>query len=71
MITAAVAFGLTIPANSDRWRLEIWRRGGGVWIFDKKGHLNWAWTVKPIPDTPSKKQVAIPSFQTNVRSEHL
>jgi hypothetical protein len=71
IITAAVAFGLTIPANSDYWRMEIWKRGGGVWTFDKNGNLSWAWTVKPIPDTASKKQIVIPSSQTNVRSEHL
>ena len=70
-ITAAVAFGLAIPANNDHWRMEIWRRGGGVWTFDKEGRLSWMWTVKPIPDTPSKKQVVIPSSQTNVRTERL
>jgi hypothetical protein len=71
MMAAAVAFGLAIPANSDHWRMEIWKRGGGAWIFDKNGHLSWMWTVKPIPDTPSKKQLFIPSSQTNVRSERL
>jgi hypothetical protein len=71
IITAAVAFGLAIPANSDYWRMEIWRRGGGVWTFDKKGHLSWMWTVQPIPDTPPKKPVVIPSSQTSSPSEHL
>jgi hypothetical protein len=71
IMAAAVTFVFTIPANSDYWRMEIWRRGGGVWTFDKNGHLRWAWTVKPIPDTASKKQVVIPSSQTNVWSEHL
>jgi hypothetical protein len=51
--------------------MEIWKRGGGIWTFDKNGHLSWAWTVEPIPDTPSKKQIVIPSSQTKVRSEHL
>ena len=71
IMAAAVAVVFAIPANSDHWRMEIWKRGGGVWTFDKNGHLSWAWTVKPIPDTPSKKQIVIPSSQTNVRSEHL
>jgi hypothetical protein len=71
MITAAVTFVFAIPANSDYWRMEIWRRGGGVWAFDKKGHLTWAWTVEPIPDTPRKKPAVIPSSQTNIRSEQL
>ncbi len=38
MITAAVAFGFAIPANSDHWRWEIWNRGGAVWTYDKNGH---------------------------------
>ena len=40
--------------------MEIWKRGGGAWTFDKNGHLSWTWTVKPIPDTPRKKRVIIP-----------
>jgi hypothetical protein len=71
MITAAVTFVFAIPANSDYWRMEIWKRGGGAWTFDKNGHLSWTWTVEPIPDTPLKKPAIIPSSQTNVRSEHL
>jgi len=71
IITAAVAFGLTIPANSDYWRMEIWKRGGGAWTFDKNGHLGWTWTVEPIPDTPREKPRIVPSSQTNIRSERL
>jgi hypothetical protein len=71
IITAAVTFEFAIPANSDYWRMEIWRRGGGAWTFDKKGQLSWMWTVEPIPDTPSKKRVTVPSSQTNVRTERL
>ena len=71
IMAAAVTFVFTIPANSDYWRMEIWKRGGAAWSFDKKGHLSWTWTVEPIPDTPSKKRVIIPSSQTNSRSEHL
>jgi hypothetical protein len=71
IITAAVAFGLAIPANSDYWRMEIWKRGGGAWTFDKNGHLSWIWTVKPVPDIPSAKRIIVPSSQTNIRSEQL
>jgi hypothetical protein len=71
IITAAVAFGLAIPANSDYWRMEIWKRGGGAWTFDKNGHLSWIWTVEPIPDTPREKRVIVPSSHINVHSEHL
>ncbi len=28
-MAAAVTFVFTIPANSDHWRMEIWKRGGG------------------------------------------
>ena len=71
MIAAAVAFGLTIPANSDYWRMEIWKRGGGAWTFDKNGHLSWSWTVEPVSDLPRQKRVIIPSSQTKIRSEQL
>jgi hypothetical protein len=71
IITAAVTFVFAIPANSDHWRMEIWRRGGGAWTFDKNGHLSWMWTVKPISDTPSKKRITVPSSQPNVRVERL
>jgi hypothetical protein len=71
MIAAAVTFGLTIPATSDYWRMEIWKRGGGAWTFDKNGHLGWKWTVEPIPDNPRKKPVVLPSSQTNVHAEQL
>ena len=71
IMAAAVTFVFTIPANSDYWRMEIWKRGGGAWTFDKNGRVSWTWTVQPIPDTPPKKPAIIPSSQTNVRSEHL
>src|SRR5260370_41126716 len=36
MITAAVTFVFAIPANSDHWRWEIWKRGGAAWTFKYK-----------------------------------
>ncbi len=71
IITAAVAFGLTIPANSDYWRMEIWKRGGAAWTFDKNGHLSWMWTVEPNSETRRAKRVITPSSQTKIRSEQL
>jgi hypothetical protein len=71
IMTAAVTFVFAIPANSDYWRMEIWKRGGGTWRFDKNGHLSWMWMVEPIPDTPSAKRVIVPSSQTNIRTEQL
>ena len=37
MITAAFTYAFAIPANSDYWRMEIWKRGGAAWIYDKGG----------------------------------
>ena len=66
IITAAVAFVFTIPANSYHWRMEIWKRGGGAWTFDKNGHLSWMWTVEPIPDTRPAKR----TYRTVVSNEY-
>ena len=70
-MAAAVAIAFTIPANSDYWRMEIWKRGGGAWIVDKNGRFGWKWTVEPISDTPPKKAVIVPSSQVNARTEQL
>jgi hypothetical protein len=71
IITAAVAFGLTVPANSDYWRMEIWKRGGAAWNVDKNGRLNWKWMVEPIPDTPRQTPATAPASRVNVRTEHI
>ena len=72
MIAAAFTFVFAIPANSDHWRWEIWRRGGAAWTMDmKNGHRSWKWLVEPIPDAPPKKPVIVPSSQTTVRTEQL
>jgi hypothetical protein len=71
IMAAAVTFVFAIPGNSDYWRMEIWKRGGAAWTFDKDGHLGWKGTVEPMPDTPSGKPVVIPSSQTNVHTEQL
>ena len=71
MITTAVTYMFAIPANSDYWRMEIYKRGGAAWTVDKKGHTGWKWMVDPIPDTPPAKPAVVPSSETNVRTEKL
>ena len=71
MITAAFTYVFAIPANSDHWRWEIWKRGGAAWTMDKNGHPGWKWMVEPIPDTPAKKPVIAPPSAVKVSSERL
>jgi hypothetical protein len=71
IMAAVVTFVFAIPGNSDYWRMEIWKRGGGAWCFDKNGHLSWAWTVEPIPETRPAKRIIGPSSHVKVRSEQL
>jgi hypothetical protein len=71
MITAAVTYAFAIPANSDYWRMEIYKRGGAAWTVDGTGHVGWKWMVDPIPDTPIKKHVIAPPSAAKVKSELL
>jgi len=71
MITAAVTYVFALPANSDYWRMEIWKRGGAAFTVDKSGRTGWKWMIEPIPDKPRQKPVTVPSSQTNVRTEQL
>ncbi len=74
MITAAVTIVFAIPANSNYWRMEIWKRGGAAWTSDKNGRLDWKWMIEPIPDTLPQKPVIVPSSPVKpikVRSEQL
>jgi hypothetical protein len=71
IMAAALTFAFTVPANSDYWRMEIWKRGGGAWTVDKNGHLSWAWTVEPILENPTEKRVITPSSRVHVHSEKL
>ena len=72
MLAAAFAFVFALPANSDYWRMEIYKRGGAAWTVDRSGHIGWRGMVDPIPDTPSPARRAIvPASQTNVRTEQL
>jgi hypothetical protein len=71
MITATVTVVFAIPANSNYWRMEIWKRGGAAWTSDKNGHSGWKWMIEPIPDAPPVKPVIVPSSPAKVRTEKL
>jgi hypothetical protein len=72
MMAAVLTFVFAIPANNDHWRVEITKRGGGDWYFDKKGHLRWMWTVEPISDTsPAKRAIIVPPTQKKVSHDQL
>jgi hypothetical protein len=72
MITAGFTYAFAIPANSDYWRWEIWKRGGAAWTSDKDGHFGWKWLVDPIPDNPSPaKRAIVPPSKVSVRGEQL
>jgi hypothetical protein len=71
MITAAFTFVFAIPANSDHWRWEIWKRGGGAWTADKNGRIGWKWMVEPLSDAPPKKPAIAPPSQVKVSTEQL
>ena len=71
MITAAVTYVFALPANDYHWKMEIWKRGGAAWTFDKNGHYGWKWMLEPIPDTPRQKRVSVPSSETSVQREQL
>ena len=72
MITAAFTYVFAIPANSDYWRWEIWKRGGGAWTIDmRSGHRGWKWSVEPLRDNPPAKRAVVPPSQTKVRTEQL
>ena len=68
MITAAVTYVFAIPANSDYWRMEIWKRGGAAWTYDNKGHLGWKWMVHPVPDTRAQSELSVRHLQPTCAS---
>jgi hypothetical protein len=72
MIAAAVTYVFALPANSDYWRMEIYKRGGAAWTVDRTGRIGWQWMVEPIPDTPIPvKRAIVPSSHTKARTERL
>jgi hypothetical protein len=70
-MATAVTLAFTIPGNNDYWRMEIWKRGGGAWTFDKNGRLSWAWTVEPASEAPRESELSVPTSQSNIRSDQL
>ena len=60
MMAAAVTFLVAIPANNDHWRVEIVKRGGGTWCFDKNGKLSWMWTAQPLSKSAHPAKVIVP-----------
>ena len=71
MTAAAFTYAFAIPANSNYWRWEIYKRGGAAWTFDKNGHWGWKWMVEPAPDTPRIKPESVPATQTGLQTERL
>ena len=71
MITAAFTYVFAIPANSDYWRMEIYKRGGAAWTVDRTGHTGWQWRVEPIPDVPLQKRAVVLPSAVKVRPEQL
>ena len=71
MTAAAVTYVFAIPANSDYWRMEIYKRGGAAWTVDRTGHVGWKWMIQPIQDTPSEKRIIAPPSAVKVKSERL
>jgi hypothetical protein len=67
----ALTFAVAIPAANTRWQVEIVKRGGGAWFFDKNGHLGWMWTVERISDIPQQKRISVPTSQANLHTERL
>ena len=65
IMAAALTFVVAIPATNTRWQVEIVKRGGGAWFFDKNGHIGWMWTVEPTSSAPQKKQIVVPAPRTN------
>jgi len=72
MLAAIFTYVFALPANSDQWRMEIYKRGGAAWTVDRNGHVGWRWMVDPVPDAPSpSKRVIAPPSVIKVRSEKL
>jgi hypothetical protein len=71
MMTAAVTYVFAIPANSNYWRMEIYKRGGAAWTMDKDGHFGWKWMVAPVPDNAHQKRVIAPPSKVKVHTEQV
>jgi hypothetical protein len=65
MMAAAVTFLVAIPANNDLWRVEIVKRGGGIWYVDKSGKLGWMWTAELLPKRTRPVKIIVPQSRPN------
>jgi len=70
-MAACLTFVVAIPANNTRWQIEIVKRGGGAWFFDKNGHIGWMWTVEPTSGSPPRKQIIVPAPRVNPTVQRL
>jgi hypothetical protein len=70
-MAAALTFTVAIPANNTRWQIEVVKRGGGAWFFDRNGHMGWMWTVEPVAGAPQTKKIIVPAPRTNVAPQRL
>lgn len=71
-LAAVFTYVFALPANSDFWRMEIYKRGGAKWTIDKNGHVGWHWMVEPIPDMPNPPgRVVAPPSVIKVRGDKL
>jgi hypothetical protein len=68
MMAAAVTFLVAIPANNDLWRVEIVKRGGGIWYVDKNGHLGWMWTAEVLPKRSRPVKIIVPQSRPKPNS---
>jgi len=72
VLATSFTYMFAIPANSNYWRTEIYKRGGGAWTMDMKtGHTGWKWMVDPIRETQPQRPVTVPASQTKSRTEKL
>jgi hypothetical protein len=71
LLAAIFTYVFAIPANSNYWRWEIWKRGGAAWTVDKDGYFGWKWLVEPKVDSPLEKRATVPVSAENIRTEKL
>ena len=69
MITSAFTYAFAIPANSNYWRMEIWKRGGAAWTFDRDGNVGW--NCKQVCERGRDHHPAKHSNQKKASSSHV
>jgi hypothetical protein len=69
-MAAVLTVTLTIPGVDNHWRMEIWKRGGGIWLVDRNGHISWQWKPQPIAVQSHSAPRTIPRPQGTSDSSH-